>query len=242
MSYEGSDHKRLIREQAAIEQNLWEIAVYMWRQRNAEIFFKASMIFAFQFVTLVYLMRTWLTQTIPRPDGFGDTVIKFSCLFSMHIMTEPQLLNAIERVKFILNHPRNFSIIWVPLSIAFMNMMSLFINEFVMAMSTIYESGLSISIVQNFASLYTISAMPVFYYQSLRHNQLKDRLEKEPDRTIKAHFMKSEDIDKKGGPVFKAIRLFMNLVDFLYETFYFHFLPYVSLIILFFCCENDHAD
>ena len=46
-SYDAMQEKNLLHEEAAIERDLWEIAVYMWRQRNAEIFFKACMIFAF---------------------------------------------------------------------------------------------------------------------------------------------------------------------------------------------------
>ena len=83
-------------------------------------------------------------------------MIKFTCMISMHIMTEPLLYNALETIRFIVEHPRNFSLIWVPLITAVVKVLSIFLNEIIMATSTIYEDDDPINIVQNFSALFIV--------------------------------------------------------------------------------------
>ena len=97
---------------------------------------------------LAYLAQTYYKyDTIPKPNFFGNTIIKFTALMSMHIMIEPQIYNAFKQIQFILDHPKNFSLIAVPLGTAIISLFILILNEFIMATSTIYEDGDSINIV-----------------------------------------------------------------------------------------------
>jgi hypothetical protein len=97
---------------------------------------------------LIYLLRDYFTKEhIPVTEDFGPIIIKFSCLISMHLMMEPKLHLSFSRVKFILYHPRNFALKVPPLMMAYMDLITLLLNEICMVFATVYETGTPISIV-----------------------------------------------------------------------------------------------
>ena len=128
------------------------------------------LIFSFQVLLLLFLtaeiVRDYFDPTAQSAFVFTDEksfhksfytyCTMFICAVILHIYQQPEIIDSINRIRFIANHPHKFERIAVPISICFMK---LFIDISVEAVSIIFTAAQTQvqDVIMNFIAMFTIS-------------------------------------------------------------------------------------
>lgn len=81
---------------------------YARRLRNRNVFFKALFFFTVEMGMIVFIMVYYLTSPIDGPIDYGTVVLKYCCSIALHLMQQPQILQTIKRLDYVLKHPESF--------------------------------------------------------------------------------------------------------------------------------------
>ena len=90
------------------------------------------LVFLLQFFMMVTILRSiffgpwsngdFLEEQDAEDFPFSILVAKFFCTIVLHISTQPKLCEALERLRYIKNHPYKFERITIPIGINFMKL------------------------------------------------------------------------------------------------------------------------
>ena len=220
-----SDDPGMENENEGQEQIELEIRKYERRMRNNQIFFKAFFIFLIELAFCIFIIQYYKTYNYDESAvKYGTYVLKYCCMISIHIMMQPRILNGIERLDYLIKYPYKFEQVLVPQCICWMKLIIELLVELAMIISTGYEND-NLYMVMDFSALTVISYIDQYYYESLKW-PLKTKME--------SVTLKLPAEPRKDPQVLKGSQKFFNSLKFLmsvfYETFYFHFVPYVALL------------
>lgn len=148
---------------------------YHRNQRNRIIFFKVLFIFLMEMGFLLFAIQALVFTGIQGPYTFYVTSLKFFCVFSVHIMQQPSVLNSIERLNFVFKHPHLFEQTTIPLMICIMKLILSLSIEVCCIFITAYNND-NITCVMDYAAMLVLNNIDIFYCQSLR-DDLKKQIE-----------------------------------------------------------------
>lgn len=102
-------------------------------------------------------------------------IVKFWCAYILHITTQPKVLDALERIRYIRMHPHRFERVFIPTLICFMKLIVEILTEIVCLACTANQPR-SIDVVCNYVALACIADLDEVYYKTIRE-PLKEQLE-----------------------------------------------------------------
>lgn len=128
-----------------------------------------------------------------------------------------------------MKHPEHFEQSTTPILLCWMKFITDFTIEIAMTVSTAYENW-NVFMIMDFSALIVINYVDLYYSQTIK-DDLKKRIVKEEYKMPIVHQDYRED---KMGPLLKISRVLLKVVNFLYETVYFHFWTYGGMAYSFF--------
>ena len=144
---------------------------------------------------------------------------------------QPKVLDAIERLFYIIMHLEKFDSIAIPITICLLKLVVEAYLELVCLCLTSISTKLS-ECIMDFIALGVISDLDERYYESIR-NPLKDKLQTEEYKLPITVTEKRKVKNKKMSWGMRAFWTFMYVIKFLYEVIYFHCVPYYLLIAVY---------
>ena len=209
--------------------------------RNNSILFKLFIIFVIQWCMIVITIQYyvwndeaeggWYPHRYPPPT-FSIGLLKYICVITLHLIMQPRVCDPIERLRYVIHHPERFEQIFIPQLICWMKIASEVGIECVLIVSTAYEND-AVWMVMDFTALMVIYYIDSSYFESIK-DPLKDKLIHEQNLELPI-INSMEDFPLKDLPWREKIyNIIMKTWWFLYETVYFHFLPYIAMYYAYF--------
>ena len=177
-----------------------------------------------------YIWNTGLYPARLPPPVYPTCILKYICSIILHLIMQPRVCDPIDRLRYVIHHPERFEQIFIPQLICWMKIVCEVGIEITLIVSTAYEND-QIYLIMDFTAL-----MVVYYIDSSYFESIKDPLK---DKMMNVQEMKLPVTNSLEPFTFKQLRIkgkkslcyniIMRMWIFMYETVYFHFLPYISM-------------
>ena len=166
------------------------------------------------------------------PPSFAIGLLKYICSITLHLIMQPRVCDPIDRLRYVIHHPERFEQIFIPQLVCWMKIATEVGMECVLIVSTAYEND-AVWLIMDFTALMVIYYIDSSYFESIK-DPLKDKMI--IDQKMELPIINSmEDYPLKDLPFKeKFYNIVMKVFVFLYETVYFHFLPYISMYYCYF--------
>ena len=113
------------------------------------------------------MIRYYFVNTVIEiPVDYGNAVGKLILCIVAHLMAQPEIGASIDRMLFVIEHPFNFRMVFVPILMSSLNVAVNFSTESLMMLGIVRE-GTIISTISNFSALFIISQLPRFYFAAI---------------------------------------------------------------------------
>ena len=152
---------------------------------------------------------------------------RFVCSILMHLQVEGDMRQGLQMMKYVTNHPNNFSNPFYAFFVAFMQSMGGLAAE---VFCIIFLCSLSdpINIIIRFVAFASIGKVDNFYAAALSPDH---KLKKETEPMVIDNKRRSIDGQEKRKCANYAARFVYKTIRIMYSSFIFYFLPYLALFI-----------
>ena len=178
---------------------------------------------------ILFVILYFYDTGIDKENDYGSVVLKFTCILALHLMQQPEIKNSIKRLKYILHHPDAFEQLFIPQLICWLKFFSEFIIQVAMIVCTAFENY-DVAIILDFSALVVVNYVDIYYFNTLTDDLKQQASEVDfsmPVRNTKVSF---KQLDLKG----KVFFITLMIVEWVYETIYYHFLPYLAVLYAFY--------
>lgn len=135
---------------------------YHRSERNRIVFFKLLFIFTIEICFLAFSIHAMVSSGIGFPFDFQKVALKFFCVYAVHVMQQPAIIQSIERLEYVFRHPEGFESKSIPLISCLMKVCLAFMIEFTCIVVTAYNND-NITIIMDYAALLVLNNIDIFY-------------------------------------------------------------------------------
>ena len=177
-----------------------------------------------------YIWNTGLYPARLPPPVYPTCILKYICSIILHLIMQPRVCDPIDRLRYVIHHPERFEQIFIPQLICWMKIVCEVGIEITLIVSTAYEND-QIYLIMDFTALMVVYYIDSSYFESIK-DPLKGKMmyvqEMKLPVTISLEPFTFKQLRIKGKKSL-CYNLIMRIWIFMYETVYFHFLPYISM-------------
>ena len=222
-----------------------------------EIFEATQALFAVSGIQLCLVFIVFLTIldddpaegggfTIKMPSTMSVLAARFVCSIMMHLQVVSDEQQGMNLMKYMVNHPEEFSAPRLAFVVGFLQFFVGFMTELC---CIIFLGSLdnAIGVIIRFIALGSIAKVDNFYADALPSiSSFKQPVKGEPVKFKAKHCYrdcrrdspKKEDCKQKGHSHYGLARITYKLLRMFYASFAYYFMPYVAIVVPFFAAKG----
>ena len=221
---------------------------YLRRMERGRMLQKVLLTYLLQIFIIIILYNYFSWMIFSPPQSFNLCALAFLCCVVLHLYLQPTVFTSLERMRYLFAHKDQFEQTFWPFTICFMKFSCELLVEGIEVLTTYLLSYDELWVIMCYSAFIIICQIDNQYFEII-DNELKDKftgkykmcLKIENEKELKSTKARNL-LTNKYSLTEKLYYSLLIFLEFVYETIYFYFMPYLAIMYATFFLVRPNID